>query len=159
MAIEIERKFLLKSKDYIHLARSSSIIEQGYITTDPARTVRVRKVVGKSALTIKGISSDDGLQRYEFETSISDTDADDLLALCDISNIIRKVRYVVQDTDNYGIDLYWEVDEFTDIDLILVEVEIPTTETTLIIPSWVGKEVTGDKQYYNSNLSKLVDSS
>ena len=147
--IEIERKFLVKVSDYKKEAHRKTKIIQGYLTKDPKRTVRVRIRENQGFLTIKGISSEDGLSRFEWEKEIPINEAKELITLC-LPTIIEKTRYEV----TYKGVLF-EVDEFegTHSGLVLVEVELNSTEDIFEKPNWVGKEVTGDEKYYNSYLS------
>ena len=147
--IEIERKFLVKVTDYKKEAHRKTKIVQGYLTKDPKRTVRVRIRENQGFLTIKGISSEDGLSRFEWEKEIPINEAKELITLC-LPTIIEKTRYEV----TYKGVLF-EVDEFegTHSGLVLVEVELNSTEDIFEKPIWVGKEVTGDEKYYNSYLS------
>ena len=147
--IEIERKFLVKVSDYKKEAHRKTKIIQGYLTKDPKRTVRVRIRENQGFLTIKGISSEDGLSRFEWEKEIPLNEAKELITLC-LPTIIEKTRYEV----TYKGVLF-EVDEFegTHSGLVLVEVELNSTEDIFEKPIWVGKEVTGDEKYYNSYLS------
>ena len=147
--IEIERKFLVKAYDYRKEAHRKTKIIQGYLTKDPKRTVRVRIREDQGFLTIKGMSSENGLSRFEWEKEIPLEEAQELITLC-LPTVIEKTRYEV----TYKGVLF-EVDEFegTNSGLVLVEVELNSTEDIFEIPKWVDKEVTGDKKYYNSYLS------
>ncbi|MDB4015239.1 CYTH domain-containing protein [Flavobacteriaceae bacterium] len=147
--IEIERKFLVKVSDYKKEAHRKTKIIQGYLTKDPKRTVRVRIRENQGFLTIKGVSSEDGLSRFEWEKEIPINEAKELITLC-LPTIIEKIRYEV----TYKGVLF-EVDEFegNHSGLVLVEVELNSTEDIFEKPIWVGKEVTGDEKYYNSYLS------
>ena len=147
--IEIERKFLVKAYDYRKEAHRKTKIIQGYLTKDPKRTVRVRIREDQGFLTIKGMSSEDGLSRFEWEKEIPLNEAQELITLC-LPTVIEKTRYEV----TYKGVLF-EIDEFEGAHngLVLVEVELNSTEDIFEIPKWVDKEVTGDKKYYNSYLS------
>ena len=147
--IEIERKFLVKASDYRKEAHRKTKIIQGYLTKDPKRTVRVRIREDQGFLTIKGLSSEDGLSRFEWEKEIPLNEAQELITLC-LATVIQKTRYEV----TYK-GILFEVDEFegTHNGLVLVEVELNSTKDIFEIPKWVDKEVTGDKKYYNSYLS------
>ena len=149
--IEIERKFLVTSSEYKNLANRKSKISQGYLTKDPERTVRIRIRKGKGFLTIKGKSSKDGMSRFEWEKEIPIEEAQELIVLC-LPTIIEKTRYEVIYKGNL-----FEVDEFEGAHegLILAEVELKSSKDVIELPSWIGKEVTGDNQYYNSFLSNL----
>jgi CYTH domain-containing protein len=148
MPIEIERKFLVKSDAFKSLAYSSKHIVQGFLNKDPKRTVRIRINEDKAFLTVKGLSNDDGLSRFEWEKEIPVDEAKDLLKLCE-QNLIEKKRYLVKH-ENHII----EVDEFYGRlkGLVIAEVELQSKTERFNIPAWFEKEVTGDVRYYNSNL-------
>lgn len=150
MAVEIERKFLVTSNDFKKEATRSYSIKQGFLNSHKERTVRVRLKKDKGYLTVKGKSSEDGLVRFEWETEITTQEAQQLLELCEES-IIDKMRYEV----NFGKHTF-EIDEFFDGNegLIIAEVELQSKDEVFIKPVWLGKEVTGDIRYYNSQLSK-----
>lgn len=146
---EIERKFLV-SGDFSSEVTASQRIVQGYICSQPGRTVRVRIRGEKGFLTIKGPSDDKGLSRYEFETEISLSDAEALIKLCE-PGMIDKVRCLVPRGQHV-----WEVDVFHGANegLILAEIELTSEEEPFERPDWIGKEVSGDRRYYNSMLTK-----
>jgi CYTH domain-containing protein len=149
MGMEIERKFLVDG-DFRNEEYKASRIVQGYICADKGRTVRVRINGEKGYLTIKGPSTDDGLSRYEFEREIPVSDAEEMLGLC-LPGVIDKVRHLVRRGNHT-----WEVDEFLgDNDgLIVAEIELSYPDEAFEKPSWVGEEVTADRRYYNSELTK-----
>lgn len=145
---EIERKFLVrKEADFKSIATQYSHIKQGYMPCESA-TVRVRTRDDRAYLTIKGRSNAAGLSRYEFEKEISLDEAEHLLTLCR-GGMIDKHRYIVP----FGHHTF-EVDEFHgDNDgLIMAEVELTAEDETFDKPTFVGKEVTGDRRFYNSHL-------
>ena len=148
--IEIERKFLVISNAYVFEAQNKKRIIQGFLNTDPDRTVRVRLKDSEGFLTVKGKSSEDGLSRFEWEKEISKEDALNLLKLCE-SGVIDKMRYEIP----YGNHIF-EVDEFfgDNKGLILAEVELNETNESFKKPHWLGEEVTGQIKYYNAQLSK-----
>jgi CYTH domain-containing protein len=148
--IEIERKFLVTSEDFKTGAIKQTRIIQGFLNTDPKRTVRVRLKGDKGFLTVKGKSSANGLTRFEWEKDISKTEAEALLDLCE-EGVIDKMRYEVKQ----GLHIF-EVDEFSGENegLIMAEVELEHEDESFEHPQWLGKEVTGDIKYYNSQLSK-----
>lgn len=125
-------------------------IKQGFLNSNPNRTVRVRINESQGFLTIKGKSSFDGLVRFEFEKEIEKNDAMQLLNLCE-PGIIDKKRYLVNFL-NYII----EVDVFSGENegLIIAEIELNDVSDNPQLPEWIGEEVTGDVRYYNSYLSK-----
>lgn len=149
MATEIERKFLVTGDFSREVYRAERIV-QGYICSQPGRTVRVRIRGEEGFLTIKGPSTDDGLSRYEFERPLSLADAEDLFKLCE-PGAIDKVRHLVRSGNHT-----WEVDVFHGANegLILAEIELSSTGESFEKPDWIGKEVTGDRRYYNSMLTK-----
>lgn len=149
---EIERKFLVKNDDYKSLATSMIAIFQGYLSRVPERTVRIRiehYLVGddKGFITIKGESNASGVSRYEWENEIPIIDAHNLLVICENGHFISKARHIIPNKE-----LFFEVDEFFDTGLVLAEIELPTEDHEFDKPDWLGKEVTGDKKYYNSNM-------
>lgn len=148
MGKEIERKFLLKSDEWRSLVSQSYSIQQGYLNSDPHRTVRIRIKDEQGILTIKG--KNEGISRLEFEYDIPFDDALALIELCE-KPLIRKVRNIV--TVNAQT---WEIDEFAGANegLVLAEIEIESEDTHVDLPSWIGKEVSHDSRYYNSNLFK-----
>lgn len=148
--IEIERKFLVKG-DYKSHSYSHDRIVQGYMASNSGgRTVRIRIKGGKGYITIKGESTADGLSRFEWEKEISLSDAEQLLQLCD-PGVIDKVRYLVKAGDHT-----FEVDEFSGDNegLVIAEIELNAEHETFERPLWLGREVTGDHRYYNSQLIK-----
>ncbi len=146
--LEIERKFLVRNNDYKRLATSSSRICQGYICSSRGRTVRVRIRDARGYLTIKGPSENGGLSRYEFEKEITLSEAEHLLELCE-PGMIDKTRYLVKSGKHT-----FEVDEFhgDNEGLVMAEVELAYDDEPYEKPGFIGKEVTGDRRYYNSQL-------
>ncbi len=151
MNIETERKFLVKDASYKEAAVRSYRIAQGYIAHDGGNTVRVRIRDNEGFLTIKGPSLD-GISRQEWEKRISLQDAEELMGLCH-GGIIDKTRYIVPSAGS----LFFEVDEFhaDNQGLVMAEIELPSPDTPFDRPAWLGPEVTGDKRYYNSYLTKV----
>jgi adenylate cyclase len=151
MAIEIERKFLVSSTDYKKMTIGKKRILQGYLSSIPERTVRVRTIGQQAFLTIKGKSSENGMSRFEWEKEIPLPEAEALLKLCEAGSI-EKVRYEVL----YENHLF-EVDEFFGANegLVMAEIELSSEEEVFEKPSWLGEEVTGNKKYYNSYLTKF----
>lgn len=149
MAQEIERKFLVKGDFRPYVIQSTRIV-QGYLSSVPERTVRVRIKGNKGFITVKGIGSQSGASRFEWEKEISVEEADALLKICE-PGVIDKVRHVIKNGD-----LAFEVDEFhgENEGLILAEIELPSEDTPFDKPDWLGEEVTGDPRYYNSMLMK-----
>ena len=147
--IEIERKFLVKSDAFIALAASKYTITQGYISSNPLRTVRIRTKGDKGFITIKGVSSASGMSRFEWEKEITIAEATDLLQLCE--GAIKKIRYeVVYKNHAFEIDVF----EGENSGLIIAEIELHTEDETFEKPEWLGQEVTNDERYYNAYLSQ-----
>lgn len=148
--IEIERKFLVQSDQYRQDAHKATRIIQGYLCSVPERTVRVRVKGDKGFLTIKGIGSDSGASRFEWEREISVEEANALLAICE-PGVIDKTRYLVSAGQHT-----FEVDEFygDNEGLTVAEVELGSEDESFDKPVWLGDEVTGQSRYYNSMLMK-----
>ena len=148
MAQEIERKFLVLDDSFKHEAFSKSHIQQGYICSERGRTVRVRIRDERAYLTIKGPSLNGGLSRYEFEREIPLDDGLQMMQLCE-SGIIDKTRWLVKSGPHT-----FEVDEFhgENAGLVVAEVELHHEDEPFEKPHFIGKEVTGDRRYYNSQL-------
>lgn len=148
--IEIERKFLVKSLDFKKDSFKRTRIIQGFLNTNKHRTVRVRIHGEKGYLTVKGISSTDGLSRFEWEKEIDKNEAELLLKLCG-NSIIDKIRYeVIVDGHLFEIDEFFKNNE----GLIVAEIELKNKEESFTKPAWLSKEITGVKKYYNSRLSR-----
>jgi len=148
--IEIERKFLVTSEAFIAEAHSEIKIVQGFLSVDPERTVRVRIKGTQAFLTIKGKSNEEGTSRFEWEREIPITEAESLLKLC-LPGVIDKIRYEVKlENHLFEIDIFEGENE----GLVLAEVELSSADEVFSRPNWLGKEVTGDIRYYNSQLSK-----
>ena len=147
--MEIERKFLVKGEYKKHAVRSFRIV-QGYLSSAIGRTVRIRIKSDKGYITIKGKSNKSGLSRYEWEKEITLNDAEELMKLCE-PGVIEKTRYEIPS----GKHTY-EVDEFygDNNGLTIAEIELESEDEYFIKPDWLGTEVTGDRRYYNSCLSK-----
>ena len=150
MALEIERKFLVKDDSYKAMAFSSSRIAQGYICSGRGRTVRVRIRDDKGYLTIKGPADVRGLGRYEWEKEIPLQEAVDLMKLCE-PGMIDKTRYLVRSGKHV-----FEVDEFygENEGLTIAEVELASEDEPYKKLPFIGEEVTGNVKYYNSFLMK-----
>ncbi len=148
--IEIERKFLVTAEAYKTEAFKNTRIIQGFLNTDKERTVRVRVKGNTGFITVKGVSKNDGLSRFEWEKEILKKEAEALLKLCEVG-VIDKIRYEV----NVGNHIF-EVDEFygDNEGLVVAEVELETEMEAFKKPTWLGEEVTGNIKYYNSQLSK-----
>lgn len=151
MALEIERKFLVTNDSYKSLAFQSDRIAQGYICREGGNSARVRVRGNKGYITIKGPSLDGGLSRYEWEREITAAEAWELMKLCKGATI-DKIRHLVK-CGNHT----FEVDEFLGDNegLVVAEVELSSTDEEFEHPPFLGAEVTGDRRYYNSQLTHI----
>ncbi len=145
--IEIERKFLLQNKDWKQYTHFSEEIAQGYLSSVPERTVRIRIKNETGIITVKGKT--EGISRKEFEYEIPLEEAQELLKLCEGSPI-HKIRHNVV----YG-DQAWEIDEFKGDNqgLIIAEIELDSEDEEIKLPPWIGKEVSDDTRYFNAHIS------
>lgn len=149
MPLEIERKFLVTSTQFINDSFLQEKFKQGYLNSDKDRTVRVRIAHNKAYLTIKGITNKTGTSRYEWEKEISLKEAEELLLLSE-KPPVEKTRYFIKVNKHiFEVDIF----EGENKGLILAEVELNDENEKFEIPKWLGKEVTGDIKYYNANLS------
>ena len=150
MAKEIERKFLVKDQSFMSMAGKVDRIEQGYVSLRPGGTVRVRIKNDRAYLTVKGLNK--GAVRDEWEYEIPMTDAREMVDRVTEGIVIKKLRYNV---DYQGRK--WEVDVFEGVHqgLILAEVELESADASIELPPFIGDEVTGNPQYYNSVLSGM----
>ena len=147
MGIEIERKFLVNHAHWEKLPKpSGEFYRQGYLLTDPKKTIRVRQTSDKGFLTIKGISV--GATRAEYEYEIPYEEAKELLDQFAVAEL-SKIRYKVSIEHHI-----WEVDVFSGKNegLIVAEIELESEDEKFVLPAWVDREVTGEEKYYNSNL-------
>lgn len=147
--IEIERKFLVVSDDYKSVASAKNNIAQGYLNSNPERTVRVRIKGEIGFLTIKGKGNETGMTRFEWETELPLIEAKPLLALCEKGKI-EKTRYEIEVGNHV-----FEVDEFhgENDGLVIAEIELKSEDEFFEKPHWLGEEVTNDERYYNAYLS------
>jgi adenylate cyclase len=150
MAHEIERKFLVKDETFKVESMQELKIIQGFLSSVPERTVRIRISGNKGFITVKGISNESGTSRFEWEKEIDIADALDLLKLCE-HGVIHKTRFNIRSDKHI-----FEVDEFhaDNEGLIVAEIELSSENESFQKPNWLGKEVTGELKYYNSMLMK-----
>lgn len=148
MAIEIEHKFLLANDDWRKYVSRSVKYRQGYLSSQPTSSIRVRISDNHAWLNIK--SATIGTHRHEYEYEIPMTDANEILNNLCRKPLIEKTRYFVNDDGNV-----WEIDEFEGDNqgLIVAEIELNETGQSFSKPLWLGQEVTGDLRYYNNNLA------
>ena len=147
---EIERKFLVLNEDFKSFATNKKNIAQGYLNTNPNRTIRVRIANDKAFLTVKGKGNDTGMTRFEWDKEIPVNEAQSLLLLCE-KGVIEKTRFEIPVGNHV-----FEVDEFygENQGLVMAEIELSHENEPFEKPSWLGKEVTNDQRFYNAYLSK-----
>jgi adenylate cyclase len=148
VAREIERKFLVRDASAI-AGHSGIEIRQGYLSVEPERTVRVRLAGPRAFVTIKGLTSESGASRAEYEYEIPPAEAVELLERLAIQPVIEKTRY------RLTVDgRTWEVDVFKGRNegLAVAEVELASEDEVVVAPDWAGDEITGDPRYYNASL-------
>jgi CYTH domain-containing protein len=145
MATEIERKFLVTGDAWRQ--PDPTPMSQGYLSRTKERTVRVRVAGDRAYLTVKGATV--GVSRPEFEYEIPVADAEAMLTMCD-GPIVRKQRHLVTHRGSQ-----WEVDEFSgdNAGLVVAEIELEREDQPFEHPEWLGREVTHDPRYLNSNLA------
>jgi adenylate cyclase len=159
MNFEIERKFLIRSREWEQHVKSRSTIRQAYLDSAPKVSIRVRiKDNASATLTLKSRPS--SLRRLELEYPIPTLEAEALMQLRR-GAVVEKVRHVVPYGDASGGDLCWEIDTFfgENQGLVVAEIELPDEHHAVELPSWIGAEVTGQSQYYNGTLSQRPYSS
>lgn len=146
MPTEIERKFLVVNDDW-RVPGTGTDFRQGYLSTEPGRSVRIRLAGDSAFITVKGISS--GASRAEYEYAIPADDAAELLDNLCLSPLIEKTRYWVEHAGHT-----WEIDEFRgdNAGLVIAEVELDSEDQAVTLPHWAGREVTADTRYYNASL-------
>jgi adenylate cyclase len=149
MGVEIERKFLIRNRDWFARIYSSARIRQGYLVNERDLSVRVRTAGNEAWLTIKGQAR--GMSRPEFEYPIPRADAEQILANLCRKPLIEKTRYWLHHGDHT-----WEVDVFEgdNTGLVIAEVELGSADETVDLPPWAGEEVTDDPRYLNASLVK-----
>lgn len=148
MAVEIERKFLVASDGWKkHIVRSGAI-RQGYLSTGGPITLRIRIIDDAHALiTIKGERQ--GISRPEFEYAIPVADGREMLALANGAETVKRRHLLDLPGGEWIVDVF----EGAHQGLVLAEVELEHPEAEITLPDWLGKEVSNDPAYYNSNLA------
>jgi adenylate cyclase len=143
---EIERKFLVSGEAWRETAEGTRY-RQGFLSTEPERTVRVRVAGPRGSITVKGKSV--GARRAEFEYEIPVADAERMLDTLCQRPLIEKVRYTLAVGPHT-----WEIDVFegSNAGLLVAEIELSSEDEAFEKPEWVGDEVTDDPRYFNSNL-------
>lgn len=149
MATEIERKFLIKTKEWNALKKPKAMYcLQAYVAFQDLKVVRARVIDDKGFLTIKGKTN--GISRLEFEYEIPKKEATEMIEKLG-NGSIEKDRFIIPQGD-----LNWEVDVFygDNEGLIVAEIELPNENTSFELPNWIGEEVSDQPKYYNVNLLK-----
>lgn len=148
MAIETERKFLVKG-EFRHLAVREINIIQAYLSNDPDKTIRLRIADNEGFLTIKSRMARESIARNEWELPISVTDAKEIMSIC-LPGRILKTRYLIPSGNHtFEVDVFHGRNE----GLVIAEIELTSEHESFDKPGWLGEEVTGQAQYYNSNLA------
>jgi CYTH domain-containing protein len=147
MSLEIERKFLVRPGSWAPGETRGVRYRQGYLSNDPARVVRIRTAGPSAFITIKGPTS--GTVRSEYEYDLPLADAEAMLEHLCAKPLIEKTRY--RQTIGGRV---WEIDVFAgdNAGLVVAEVELPAADAPVVLPDWVGAEVSNDPRYFNSNL-------
>lgn len=147
MAIEIERRFLVRNDAWRAAVTATHRLVQGYLAREDGVAVRLRVSGDAACLTIKGPG---GMSRPEFEYPVPVADAEEMLALLCAGRSLAKTRHIVPHDG-----LSWEVDVFEGVlaGLVIAEVELPTPDRSVSPPSWIGQEITGDHRYANAALA------
>jgi len=150
MALEIERKFLVRDDSFKSLAMSSIPIEQGYMMSEDDCVIRIRTAAENAVLTIKSKTKPNSIARYEWEYPIPFEDARKMLEICTL-NIISKTRYFVPvGKHTFEVDVFHGDNE----GLVVAEVELSAEDEFFECPDWLGEEVTAEKCYYNVFLAR-----
>ncbi len=148
--LEIERKFIVKNTTFLRDNAKCYQISQGYLNSNPERTVRIRIKNGKGFITVKGLGNESGTTRFEWEKEIPVAEAEALLQLCE-DFIISKTRYeVCFEGKIFEVDIFHGKNE----GLLLAEIELQNENDIFGKPEWIGEEVTGNEKYYNAYLSR-----
>lgn len=159
--LEIERKYMVINDDFLAMATASKRICQGYLSTNPLSTIRVRTMdikplngsdtpaEAKAYITVKSKSK--GCVRDEWEYEIPIDDALQMMSLCECK--LEKTRYIAP-YEGY----VWEVDIFEGAlkGINIAEIELPDADAKYAVPSFAGEEVTGNPMYFNSNLARCA---
>ena len=149
MAVETERKFLVRG-EFRHLAVKETAITQSYLSIDPDKTIRLRIADDSAFLTIKSRLRKDSIMRNEWEYAIPPEDARDMMKMS-LPGKIVKTRYIIPSGNHlFEVDVFHEKNS----GLVIAEVELSSEDEQFVIPDWIGEEVTGRAEYYNSNLIK-----
>jgi CYTH domain-containing protein len=147
MAVEIERKFLVRGDSWRSQVTRQQEIRDGLIAVAGGRQVRVRICDQQATLAVKSRTA--GLANAEFEYEIPLVDAKELMAHHCLRAGLAKTRYFVPHAGHT-----WQLDVYRGMlaGIVLAEVELPSESTKVSLPPWVGREVTGDPAYKKINM-------
>lgn len=149
MATEIERKFLVKG-EFRHLAVKKIPITQAYLLKDRDKTIRIRIAETMAFLTIKSPMTSETISRSEWEFQIPVQDASEMMKVCLPGKIIKTRFIIPAGRHKFEVDVFHDKNE----GLVIAEIELTSEDERFDIPEWLGEEVTGNPNYYNSNLTK-----
>ena len=147
MALEIERRFLVKNDNWKEFINKKIYIEQGYLSKSlDGWIIRVRLIGKNSKITLKKHIT--GFTNFEFEYSIPRRDAETIMS--NLSNTIKKDRYYLEIEKKS-----WIIDCFTENNspLKIAEIELSNEEENILLPSFISKEITGLTHYSNFSLA------
>ena len=149
MPIEIERKFLVTDDDWKQSVVKTARIRDGLVAFENGRKVRVRILDDRATIAIKGQRN--GLGRFEYEYSISTSEAEEILRTVCEGRHLEKVRHYVP----YA-GAMWEIDVYEGVleGVVFAEVELDREDRQLELPNWVGQEVTGDGRYSKISMQR-----
>lgn len=149
MATETERKFLING-EFRHLVTGKTEMVQSYLTVDPLKTIRLRIAGDKAFLTVKSRPWKDSITRNEWEIEIPVSDAREMMVLSMPGRIVKTRYFVPAGKHTFEVDVFHDKNE----GLVIAEIELDSDDEFFEKPVWLGEEVTGLPQYYNSNLIK-----
>lgn len=172
LALEIERRFLVRGGEWQRHSLWQARLRQGYLSRPgEGLTVRVRTregVAGQSVaeawLTLKALPPSASvadpqageavegvglaLSRLEFEYGIPPADAEAMLALTDQQLV--KIRHGL---DLPGGDWVLDVFEGANAPLVVAEVELEHPDQPVDPPAWCVRELTGRRELSNAALA------
>jgi adenylate cyclase len=149
MGVEIERKFLVHKELVPDLTSFKfDMIHQGYLSSNPDLTIRIRLKNDSAYLTFKGKSQ--GISRKEIEIMVDSSLANELISDFHITLLEKKRFYIPYGQLTIELDIFEGKLE----GLVLAEIELTHENQSIEFPSWFSKEVSNDPAFYNVNLLK-----
>ena len=147
MALEIERRFLIKNDNWKKFITNKIFIEQGYLSkTIDDWIIRIRFTGKDFKITLK--KHIESFTNFEFEYSIPQKDGETIMS--NLSNTIKKERFFLEiEKKSWIIDCFKE----NNYPLEIAEIELSSEEEDLSLPSFISKEITGMKNYSNFSLA------